>query len=62
MTGINVGSILAGLTSYKACHAFIRVGLVDANRVGIPVGDAQGWGACGGGNEIRVAMIGTSII
>ena len=52
MTGINVGSILAGLTSYKACDAFVWIGLVDADGVGIPVGGAQGWGACGGRDEL----------
>ena len=62
MTRGYVGSILSWLTAYKACDAFVGIGLVDADGVGVPVGGAQGWGACGGGNEIRVAMIGTSII
>ena len=52
MTGINVGSILAGLTAYKAYNAFVWIGLVDADGVRVPVGGAQGWGACGGGDEV----------
>ena len=62
MTGINVGSILSWLTAYKACDSFVRIGLVDADGVCVPVGDAQGWGASAGGNKIRGAMIGISII
>ena len=54
MTGINVGSILAGLTTYKTYNSFVRVGFVDADGVGIPVGGAQGWGACGGGDELHI--------
>ena len=42
MTGGYVGSILAGLTSDKTYHSFVRIGFVDANGVGIPVGGAEG--------------------
>ena len=52
MAGGYVGSIFSGLASDKAYHSFIRVGLIDADGVCVPVGDAQGWGACGGGGEI----------
>ena len=52
MTGINVGSILSWLTSDKACDAFVWVGLVDADGVRVPVGGAEGWGACSGGDEL----------
>ena len=52
MTGINVGSILAGLTSDKTYNSFVRIGFVDANGVRVPVGGAEGWGACDGGDEL----------
>ena len=52
MTGINVGSILAGLASDKAYHSFVWIGLVDADGVGIPVGVAKSWAACSGGDEL----------
>ena len=52
MTGGYVGSILSWLASDKTCDAFVRVGLVDTDGVGIPVGGAQGWGACGGRDEL----------
>ena len=37
MTRGYIGTILAGLTSDKACDAFIRVGFVDADGVRVPV-------------------------
>ena len=52
MTGINVGSILAGLASYKTHDSFVWVGLVDADGIRVPVGNAEGWGACGGWDEL----------
>ena len=51
MAGRYVGSIFSGLASYKAYNSFVRVGFVDADGIGIPVGGAEGWGACGGGDE-----------
>ena len=52
MAGRYVGSIFSGLASYKAYNSFVRVGFVDADGVRVPVGGAQGWGACGGGDEL----------
>ena len=52
MTRGYVDSILSWLTANKAYDAFIRVGFVDADGVCVPVGGAQGWGACGGGDEL----------
>ena len=52
MTGGYVGSILSRLTADKTYDAFVRVGFVDADWVGIPVGVAEGWAACGGGDEL----------
>ena len=56
MTGINVGSILAGLTSDKACDAFVGIGLVDADGVCVPVGGAEVWGACGSATILAIAV------
>ena len=57
MTGGYVGSILSWLASDKTCDAFIRIGFVDANGVRVPVGGAQGWGACGGGDEFTLVTV-----
>ena len=62
MTGGYVGSILSWLASDKACDAFVGIGLVDADGVGIPVGGAEGWGACGGGDELFDACCFRSVI
>ena len=51
MAGGYVGSILSWLTAYKTYHPFIWVGLVDTDGVRVPVGDAEVWGACGGGGK-----------
>ena len=56
MTGGYVGSILSWLASDKAYHAFVWVGLVDADGVRVPVGGAEGWGACCGGDELRLCV------
>ena len=45
MTRGYVWTILAGLTSYKAYHPFIRVGFVDTDGVCVAVGGAEGRGA-----------------
>ena len=50
MTGGYVGSILSWLTAYKACDAFVRIGFIDTDGVRVPVGGAEGWGACDGGD------------
>ena len=62
MTYGYVCSILSWLTAYKAYNAFVRVGLVDTDGVRVPVGGAQGWGACGGGDKIRLTMPSASIV
>ena len=48
MTGGYVGSILSWLASDKTYNAFVRVGLVDADGVGVPVGGAEGWSGFAG--------------
>ena len=48
MAGRYVGSIFSGLASYKAYNSFVRVGLVDADGVGVPVGGAEGWSGFAG--------------
>ena len=62
MTGGYVGSILSWLASDKAYHSFVRVGLVDANGVRVPVGDAEGWGACGGRDVEFITRVSGSFI
>ena len=62
MTGGYVGSILSWLTSDKAYNAFVLVGFVDADGIGIPVGGAEGWGACGRGDELLDACCFRSVI
>ena len=57
MASGNIWSILTWLAPYKTYHSFVRVGLVDANGVRVPVGGAQGWGACGGGDEFTLVTV-----
>ena len=57
MTGGYVGSILSWLASNKTYNSFVQVGFVDANGVRVPVGGAQGWGACGGGDEFTLVTV-----
>ena len=62
MAGIHVGSILSWLTTYKANDSFIWVGFVYTDWVRVPVGGAEGWGACCGGDEFLDACFSGSFI